>query len=106
MSVVLFAMVGVFSAYTIVANATVLAAVPDEARGRVFGVASTALAAAQAFAIIAAGVAAQFLAPTNVIALAGALGAAAMGFLWAMPGRGRTASIATSASPAASLVAA
>ncbi len=103
-SVILFALVGVFSAYTIVANATVLAAVPDEARGRVFGVASTALAAAQAFAIICAGAAAQFLAPTTVVALAGALGAVAMAFLWAQPSRERPRAT-TMAEPVASVVA-
>jgi MFS family permease len=71
-SVLLFALAGAGSAGCLPAKAAIMTSVPDELRGRVAGVAGTALNTTQLLAIIAAGAAAEVLAPTTVVALAGA----------------------------------
>lgn len=82
-SFVLFALVGALSACTLPAHAAVVQAVPDEMRGRVFGVASTGLAGAQLIVVLGAGAAAQHWAPTHVVAASGVIGIVAVGALLA-----------------------
>ncbi len=74
-SLLLLAAAGVGSTYQIVANASFAAAVPREARGRAFGIALTGMNVSQGVAIVAAGAAAQVLAPNTVVTGAAVLGA-------------------------------
>lgn len=77
-SLVLFTLVGAFSACVLPARAAVMTALPDEMRGRVFGIASTGLEAAQLVAVLGAGAAAQVLPTSTVIAASGGLGVLAV----------------------------
>ncbi|MFZ0161373.1 MAG: MFS transporter [Kineosporiaceae bacterium] len=77
----LFALAGAASAYQIAANTAFAMAAPAHARARVFGIAMTGMYGGQALAIVAAGAAAQFVAPTTVIAGAGVAGAGAIALL-------------------------
>jgi MFS family permease len=77
----LFALAGAPSAYQIAANTAFAMTAPAHARARVFGIAMTGMYGGQALAIVAAGAAAQFVAPTTVIAGAGVAGAGAIALL-------------------------
>lgn len=74
---VLWTLSGVFSAHDMVTQATYVEAVPAHRRGQAVGVAIAALRAAQGLAIVIAGVVAQVLAPSTIIAVAAALGTVA-----------------------------
>lgn len=87
-SLAIFTLVGLGSAGLLPARAAVMTAVPDEFRGRVFGVAATGVNVAQLVAVIGAGAAAQALAPSTVIALTGILGFVAIAALMVTPGSG------------------
>ena len=89
-NVLLFTLVGAFSACVLPARAAVMTAVPDELRGRVFSIAATGLQAGQVVAILGAGAGAQLLAPSTVTALAGVLALVAVGALSLTAPRRRT----------------
>ncbi|TYP87628.1 MFS transporter [Blastococcus xanthinilyticus] len=65
---------GLFSAWTIPLNVTFVQSVPSSHRGRAFGVAASGLAGAQGIGTLLAGLAAESLDPTLVVALSGGLG--------------------------------
>lgn len=77
----LWAASGAAGAFSIIAYQTLTLAVPDEQRGRIFGLASTGLLAAQGLALLAAGAIADFLPVSYVIAGSGAVGLLATGAL-------------------------
>lgn len=66
---------GAFGAYQIAANAAFVSAVPAARRGRAFGLAQGGMSLGQGAVMILAGAAAQRLAPTVVVAIAGGAGA-------------------------------
>lgn len=83
--VILFVASGVGSSYHVVASTSFVLAVPNERRGQAFGLAVTALRVAQGLGVMLAGLAAEFVAPHQVIGLAGVLGVLAVlavGWLW------------------------
>lgn len=85
----LLVLVGLATAYQVVANAAFVQAVPDGRRGQAFGLAATALLVAQGVGVLAAGVLAEATDPSTVIAAAGAVGvltAAAAARAWMMAG--------------------
>jgi MFS family permease len=90
LTVVLWGVSGAFSAHDMITQSAYVAAVPADQRGKAVGVAIAALRAAQGLAIVAAGVLAQWLPPSAVIAGAAVLGvlvagAAALGWSRAAP---------------------
>ncbi|MFI6102230.1 MFS transporter [Lentzea sp. NPDC051213] len=78
-SLVLVGLSGAASAYQLLANTTFVRTVPDATRGQAFGLAVTALRVSQGLGIAAAGVAAEWWPPHQVVAAAGAVGALAAG---------------------------
>ena len=74
LSVVVWAVSGVAQAYQTVASAEFIRAVPDSGRGQAFGLAVTSLRVAQGLGVVVAGAVADRLAPSTVVAIAGALG--------------------------------
>jgi MFS family permease len=74
-TLVLLGLAGVGSSFQVAANTAFAAAAPEALRGRVFGVALTGMYAAQGAAVLAAGAAAQVLAPNTVVTGAAVLGA-------------------------------
>ena len=66
---------GVFDCYQVAANASFVRATPMKYRSSAFGVAQGGMSLGQGAAIIAAGAAAQFRSPSDVIAASGAIGA-------------------------------
>jgi len=81
-TLVLWALSGVGTAYQLAANAAFVAAVPDTGRGQAFGLVQSGIVAVQGVAILAAGAAALTVAPSTVVAAAGGLGAAAAAVVW------------------------
>jgi MFS family permease len=65
---------GVFACYQLAANASFVQAAPSAQRSLVFGIAQGGMSLGQGAAMILAGAAAQYVAPTLVIAAAGCLG--------------------------------
>jgi predicted MFS family arabinose efflux permease len=83
--VVLFVASGAGSAYQIIASTSFVLAVPDERRGQALGLAVTAMKVAQGLGVTLAGLAAEALAPHEVVGIAGVLGVAAVlaiGWSW------------------------
>ena len=81
-------------AYFITANAEFVRRVPDSQRGQVFGLAATVLRVVQGLAVVIAGLAADALAPAAIVAVSGAVGAAAAGavlVVWRSPVTARAA---------------
>jgi hypothetical protein len=78
-TVVLWAVSGAASSYHMPASAAFVTGVPDHQRGQAFGLAATALKAAQGAGLLLAGLAAEYVAPSTVVAGAGALGVVAAG---------------------------
>lgn len=74
-TIVLFGVSGVAAAYQTVAAAAFVQAVPDSKRGQAFGLASTSLRVSQGLGVVIAGAVAEGVAPSLVVALAGAMGA-------------------------------
>jgi hypothetical protein len=70
----LFLLAGACTAFQVPANAAFAAAVPAGSRARAFGLAMTALMGGQLISVVLSSGAAQILAPSTVIGLAGALG--------------------------------
>jgi Major Facilitator Superfamily len=97
-TLVLWTLSGVASAYFIPANAEFIRAVPDSLRGQAFGLASTAIRVSQGVAVLAAGAAADMARPAVVIATAGALGA--MFAWWVATALSRATTSADTGSPA------
>ncbi|MEV4316908.1 MFS transporter [Actinocrispum sp. NPDC049592] len=82
-TMVLWAFSGAASAYNLTASTLFVQSVPDALRARTFGVAITGLRVSQGAGVLAAGLAAEYLAPHIVVAIAGALGMlAALGAGW------------------------
>jgi hypothetical protein len=84
-TLVLWTLSGLASAYHLPASAAFVQAVPDHRRGQAFGVASTALKSSQGVGILAAGAVAERTSPSLALALlggAGALAALAAGVAW------------------------
>jgi MFS family permease len=84
-TLVLWTLSGLASAYHLPASAAFVQAVPDHRRGQAFGVASTALKGSQGAGILAAGALAERTSPSTALAVAGGLGAlaaAAAGLAW------------------------
>jgi MFS family permease len=73
-SVVLWFVSGVGSAYNMVTQATFVQQVPDQRRGQALGLANTALRVAQGVGIVGAGLLAEVFAPGSVIGVIGAVG--------------------------------
>jgi MFS transporter len=73
-SMVIFALSGVFAIYQVAANTAFVAKVPNEQRAQAFGVANTGLVVSEGVAFMVAGAAAEVVPPSTVIALAGGLG--------------------------------
>jgi MFS family permease len=71
---VLWVVAGAGSALQMIANVEYVLAVPREARGRAFGLASAALMGTQGLVLLGAGALAELLDPRSVVALAGLLG--------------------------------
>lgn len=67
---------GLFDCYQLAANAAFVRAVPDGQRSQAFGLAQGGMSLGQGMAMILAGAAAQRFAPSLVIAVSGAVGAA------------------------------
>ncbi|OLF17815.1 MFS transporter [Actinophytocola xanthii] len=83
--VALFVASGLGSAYNVVASTTFVLTVPDSRRGQAFGLAVTALKVSQGLGVMLAGLAAEHIAPHQVVGLAGVLGvlaAAAVAHTW------------------------
>jgi MFS family permease len=78
LSLLLWALSGVGTAYNLPANAAFVRALPGERRGQAFALAATGIITGQGLAIIIAGVAAQAIGPAWVIAAAGAIGVLAV----------------------------
>jgi len=71
---VLLFLSGVGGACSIPLNVSIVQAVPSAYRGRAFGVAATGLAGVQGLGVLAAGLGAEVLRPSSVVALCGGLG--------------------------------
>ncbi|WP_291413263.1 MFS transporter [Actinophytocola sp.] len=94
--VALFVASGVGSAYQVIASTTFVLAVPDTRRGQAFGLAVTAIKVSQGLGVTLAGLAAEGIAPHQVVGTAGVLGvlaAVAVVWSWRTAG-GRTDSLA------------
>jgi MFS family permease len=74
-SLTLFVLCGLGQAFQVVANTEFAASVPANVRTRAFGIAIAGLYGGQSLAILGAGAAAQWLAPSTVIAGSGVVGA-------------------------------
>lgn len=92
-TLVILAASGACSCFQVAANADFVRAAPPHQRSQAFGLAAAGMSLGQGAAMIAAGAAAQHLAPGTVIGAAGALGAAAaVGLALSHPHRSRTRS--------------
>jgi hypothetical protein len=74
-ALMILAVSGAFGAYQIAANAAFVRAVPEARRARAFGLAQGGMSLGQGTMMVLAGAAAQRFAPSEVIAVAGAVGA-------------------------------
>lgn len=76
LTLALWALSGIGTAYQLIANADFVLAVPATGRGQAYGLVQAGIFSVQGLAILLAGGAAQHVAPATVVALAGAVGAA------------------------------
>ncbi|MEU4396015.1 MFS transporter [Kribbella sp. NPDC023855] len=74
-TVLLWGLSGLASAYHLPASASFVQAVPDHQRGQAFGVASTALKSSQGLGILLAGLLAERFTPSTALAVMGTAGA-------------------------------
>jgi len=74
-SLLIFAVSGVFAAYQVAANAAFVAAAPSHQRGQAFGLANAGLQVSQGLFYVIAGAVAGLAAPATVIAVSGVIGA-------------------------------
>ncbi|MQA94748.1 MAG: MFS transporter [Streptosporangiales bacterium] len=73
-STLLWAAVGVFSAYQVAANAAFMRTVPDTSRGQAGGLVASGLVAVQGLGILLGGLLAEGIGAARTVAVAGALG--------------------------------
>ena len=73
-TLLIWALAGAASAYQTIASAEFVRAVPDAGRGQAFGLASTSMRVAQGLGVVLAGAAAEWYAPSTVVAVSGLLG--------------------------------
>jgi predicted MFS family arabinose efflux permease len=78
-SLVLWTLVGFFSAHDMTTNVEYVNATPDHQRGQMLGLAQAALRGAQGLGVLVTGLLAQLLDPARVIALAALIGVVAAG---------------------------
>ena len=74
-SLVIFSVSAAYGVYQIAANTAFVVRVPNERRSQAFGIANMGVIVGQGAAFVAAGAAAEVVAPAVVIALGGAIGA-------------------------------
>jgi len=74
-SLVIFSLSAAFAIYQLAANTAFVVRVPNERRAQAFGIASMGVIVGQGAAFVAAGAAAEFVAPATVIAVGGGIGA-------------------------------
>lgn len=74
-SLVIFSLSAAFAVYQLAANTAFVVRVPNERRAQAFGIASMGVIVGQGAAFVAAGAAAEFIAPATVIAVGGGIGA-------------------------------
>jgi MFS family permease len=74
-SLVIFSLSAAFGVYQIAANTAFVVRVPDERRAQAFGIANMGVIVGQGAAFVAAGAAAEVVAPAVVIAVGGGIGA-------------------------------
>lgn len=91
----LWVLSGVGLSYQLPANASFMATVREDARGRAFGLAITSINLAIGLGSLLAGVAAQAGAPTVVVGIDGAIGLAGIAVVW-VTARGNLAQVSTS----------
>jgi len=89
----LWALSGLASAYQVVANAEFVRSVPDSRRAQAFGLAVTVLVAAQGVGVVLAGTAADRAGPAMVVAVAGAVGMVAAALAAVSWDRARVSSV-------------
>ncbi|GLY27306.1 hypothetical protein Kisp02_06710 [Kineosporia sp. NBRC 101731] len=77
-SLAMFVLCGLGQAFQVVANTQFASSIPPAMRTRAFGIAIAGLYGGQSLAILLAGAAAQWLAPSTVIAASGLIGAAGL----------------------------
>jgi MFS family permease len=80
-SLVIFSASAAFGSYQIAANTGFVIRAPAERRAQAFGIATMGVVVGQGAGFLAAGAAAEVLAPTTVIAIGGGIGAVAAGVL-------------------------
>ena len=73
-SLVIFSLSAAFGVYQIAANTAFVVRVPNERRAQAFGIASMGVIVGQGAAFVAAGAAAEVVAPAVVIAVGGGIG--------------------------------
>lgn len=96
---------GIGTAYQLAANAAFMLAVPAPSRGQAFGLVQSSIVAIQGLAILLAGAGASHIAPSAVVALAGGLGSvAAVGLVASYTRQLGTKERAASDDPAAGAV--
>jgi MFS family permease len=96
-SLVLWFLAGLGTAYNLPANAAFMQSLPNERRGQGFALASAGMITGQGLAIVIAGAAATVVSPSTVVAAAGALGLALVA---ALAWRHRTSERRSVAGPA------
>jgi hypothetical protein len=74
-SLVIFSLSAAFAIYQLAANTAFVVRVPNERRAQAFGIASMGVIVGQGAAFVAAGAAAELVAPATVIAVGGGIGA-------------------------------
>jgi hypothetical protein len=74
-SLVIFSLSAAFAVYQLAANTAFVVRVPNERRAQAFGIAVMGVIVGQGAAFVAAGAAAEFVAPATVIAVGGGIGA-------------------------------
>lgn len=86
LSLVLWTLLGVFSAYQVQAAASFVRLVPDERRGQVMGLVGSVLIAVQGVGVLAFGLVGERISAASTVAIAGAIGTvAAAGIAIALP---------------------
>jgi MFS family permease len=80
-SLIIFSLSAAFGCYQIAANTAFVLRTPADRRAQAFGIASMGVIVGQGAGFLAAGAAAEVLAPAVVVAIGGGLGAVAAGFL-------------------------
>jgi hypothetical protein len=80
-SLVIFSLSSAFGSYQIAANTAFVIRTPNERRAQAFGIASMGVIVGQGVGFVAAGAAAEVIAPAMVIAIGGGVGAVVAGVL-------------------------